>query len=118
MKKLTSTQTGNRAEQAASEALTRLGYTIIDKNWRMPDCEIDIVAKKQAVFVFFEVKYRQNHSQGGGLEYITDTKLTRMRYGARRYMTQMNIDTEYDLGAVEVVGNDYAVAEVIESISL
>lgn len=110
------TQIGNRAEQVAMEYLDRLGYTIIGRNWRRRDCEIDIVAQKgQAVF-FVEVKFRSDDGSGSGLEFITAKKLRRMSYGASRWVQENHWNGEYQLAAIEVSGEAYEVTAFIDTI--
>lgn len=36
--------TGKRGEDIAAEYLTKLGYTILERNWRIGKAEIDIIA--------------------------------------------------------------------------
>ena len=62
---MASVDAGRRAEKAAATYLEMRGYQIIERNWRRPRCEIDIVAKKGDVIYFVEVKYRRNDNQGG-----------------------------------------------------
>ena len=46
------TAVGLRAEQLASEYLTKKGYTIVGRNFRNRYCEIDILATKKAINEF------------------------------------------------------------------
>ena len=103
---------GRRAEEAASDYLLRLGYAIIDRNWRRKDCEIDIVAKKGTVMHFVEVKYRIDGYAGTGLEYISFQKLRRMAHAAERWVQVHGWRSEYVLSALEVSGN-FTVTEFI-----
>ena len=107
---------GQRAEQAASEHLERLGYTIVARNWRNRVCEIDIVAQKDNCIHFVEVKYRAHDSQGSGLDYITPAKLRQMRYAAEQWMRQHDWQAGANLAAIEVCAPDFAIGEFIESI--
>ena len=50
---------GSQGEQAAADYLTRQGYRICARNFRVPAGEIDIVAAKQELVVFVEVKTRR-----------------------------------------------------------
>ena len=50
--------TGQEAETAAAEYLKRRGYSIIERNYCTPACEIDIIAERQKRLFFVEVKYR------------------------------------------------------------
>lgn len=69
---------GQRAEEVAADYLAAQGYEIIERNWRTRVCEIDIIASKDRVMYFIEVKYRKSNSQGSGLDYITPKKLKQM----------------------------------------
>ena len=51
---------GDRGEQAAAEYLQRKGYAICERNFRVPVGEIDIIARKEGVLVFVEVKTRRS----------------------------------------------------------
>jgi len=112
----TSTQTGRRAEQAAKVYLEMRGFRIVEQNWRRPRCEIDIVAQKDGVVHFVEVKYRRDDEQGGGLEAITPTKLKQMRRAAWFWVDESKWRGEYVLSAVELTGPDFAVLGFIEDI--
>jgi len=98
------TQIGNKGEQLAAEALARLGYEIIDRNWKTKFAEIDIVALKGNVVHFVEVKYRATSRQGDGLDYITDQKLHHMQRAAELWVAVHNWNGEYVLLAVAVSG--------------
>lgn len=47
---------GSRAESAVASWLTTNGFCVLDKNWRRPWGEIDIVARKDDAIRFIEVK--------------------------------------------------------------
>lgn len=113
---MSSTETGRKAERAAAVYLEMRGYKVLEQNWRRPACEIDIVASKDGVMYFVEVKYRANDNQGGGLEAITTSKLKKMHYGADRWVEENKWRGEYALSAVELAGRDFAVIGFIDQI--
>jgi putative endonuclease len=51
-------ETGTTGEKLASEFLYRNGYDIVETNYRCPEGEIDIVARRRHLLVFAEVKAR------------------------------------------------------------
>jgi putative endonuclease len=110
------TYIGQRGEQAAVEYLARQGYRIVDRNWRLRSCEIDIVARKGTVMHFVEVKYRSNEGAGSGFDYITPKKLSRMAYAAECWVQGQRWRGEYVLSAIEVGGAGYEVLDFIDSI--
>lgn len=113
---MTSTDTGHRAEKAAANYLEMRGYKIVEMNWRRPRSEVDIIAEKDKVIYFVEVKYRRTNNQGGGLDYITDSKLHRMKRGAYNWVDETKYTGEFQLAAVEVAGRDFAVEHFIDNV--
>ncbi len=69
---------GWRGEDLAVDHLVRLGYRILDRNWRCPVGEIDIVAAEGRELVVVEVKTRAGRRFGDPLESVDDRKLTRL----------------------------------------
>lgn len=108
---------GRYAENMAANHLRGLGYEIIDRNWRTRWCEIDIIAVKDKVIYFVEVKYRKNSLQGGGLDYVTDTKKKQMRFAAEYWrVSNKQNSTDARLGAVEVSGSNFKITSFIDNI--
>jgi putative endonuclease len=70
---------GRRGEQVAADYLAGAGMTLVERNWRCPQGEIDIVARDGAELVFVEVKTRSSTGFGHPLEAITVAKLARLR---------------------------------------
>lgn len=95
----------------------------MELNWKHPRAEIDIIARKKkgwrqrGPLTFFEVKHRKTDQQGRGLDYITPKKLEQMRFAAELYVSTVGYDGEYTLGAIELAGVEYQVAQLIESIT-
>jgi len=82
---------GARAEAQAARWLEQQGYEIIDRNWKTKWCEIDIVAQKQGVMYFVEVKYRSTQQYGGGVAAITPKKRQQMRFAAEFYLASHDL---------------------------
>ncbi len=70
---------GRRGERLAERFLTDAGLLILDRNWRCPQGEIDLVARDGDELVFIEVKTRTSTAFGHPLEAITARKLARLR---------------------------------------
>lgn len=99
------TDIGSSGEQQVAEELSRLGYKIIERNWKNKFAEIDIVAEKAGVIYFCEVKFRQNNHQGDGLDYITSQKLHHMSRAAEAWVLANNWLNEHCLLAATVDGS-------------
>ena len=114
--KHSSTDSGAYGEQIAAEYLVDLGYEIIARNYRRPHCEIDIIARRDDVLYFVEVKYRRTNGYGDGLSYVTPAKVLHMQRGAQSWVTSHGYSGEYCLSAIAVEGDDYTVTSFIESV--
>jgi putative endonuclease len=78
--------TGRRAEELAAGLLERAGLRIVERNWRRPEGELDIVADDAGTCVFVEVRSRTGEEMGHPLESITPQKRARVIRAARLYL--------------------------------
>ena len=113
---MSSTETGRRAEAAAKVYLEMRGFKIMELNWRRPRAEVDIIAEKDGVMHFIEVKYRRDDQQGGGFDAITSTKLRQMRRGAELWVDESKWHGEYVLSAIDIQGRDFAIMGFVENV--
>ena len=70
---------GRTGEDLAVDLLERLGFTIVDRNWRCAAGEIDVVATKDGLLVFCEVKTRSTNRWGEPSEAVGYAKQARLR---------------------------------------
>ncbi len=113
---MTTFDSGRRAEQVAADFLQRKGCEILHQNWRTRWCEIDIVAQRQNIVYFCEVKYRVRAAQGGGLDYITPKKLQQMGFAAEMWVQTHDWQGGYQLCAIEVFGPNFQITSVIKDL--
>lgn len=113
---MTTFDTGRKAEAMAAAYLQRQGCEIIEQNWRTRMCEIDIVASRNGVVYFCEVKYRRSNRQGAGLDYITPQKLQQMRFAAESWVHKHAWRGQYQLCAIEVSGINFQITNVVKDI--
>jgi|SRR3989344_8026107 len=85
-------QTGNYGETLASEFLKKLGYKILERNFRIRGGEIDIVAKDKETIVFVEVKTRYSHDFGEPLESITPWKINFLIRACQFYVIKKRLE--------------------------
>jgi putative endonuclease len=102
---MSTTNIGNTAENAVATYLTRLGYSVAAQNYKTKYYEIDIVAHRDNVLYFVEVKYRQNLLAGDGFDYITPAKLHHMQRAAEGFVAKHGWIQEYLLMAAAVTGD-------------
>ncbi len=67
-------QLGSEGESLACRELERLGYSIIERNYRIRSGEIDIVANDAGTVVFVEVKTKTSGDFGDPVEEVTPQK--------------------------------------------
>lgn len=79
---------GQLAERAAEQFLRSAGLTVVDRNFRKPFGEIDLVARSGNALVFVEVRKRSHRSFADGAESIDRRKLQRLRRTAAAYLQQ------------------------------
>jgi uncharacterized protein (TIGR00252 family) len=113
---MTTFDTGRKAEAAAAAFLVRKGCVIVSQNWRTRMCEIDIVARREDIMYFCEVKYRHTSRYGAGIDYITAKKLQQMRFAAESWVHAHQWTGEYQLCAIEVSGPDFRITNVVKDL--
>lgn len=70
---------GKAGEDAAADFYRHHGYEVLDRNWRVKEGELDIVATRDGEIVFAEVKTRSSDRFGTGAEAVTLPKQQRIR---------------------------------------
>ena len=98
-------ETGRLGERLAGESLLKRGYQIVERNWRCPRGEIDIVARDGDCWVFVEVKTRRGQGTELPEDGLTRTKAQRLVELAQIYLSEhalTQVDWRIDLVAVEL----------------
>lgn len=97
---------GNQGEKLACQYLQKMGYQILERNYRIRGGEIDIVGKDKETLVFVEVKTRWSYEYGPPAEAMTPWKIKYLLKTARFYVQKIGWgDREYRL---DFVGIDFA----------
>ena len=81
-------ETGLKGEQIAENFLLKKGYNILHKNHRFEKKEIDIIAQKDDILVFAEVKTRKSFYYGFPEEYVNLKKQDFMKQAALAFTTE------------------------------
>lgn len=100
----TTTATGRAAEQLAADYLQDCDFTIVDRNWRNRWCELDIVARRQGLLHFIEVKYRVTANHGAPMEYISRDKIARLTRAALAYNQAHSYFGPYQIDIIGLTG--------------
>ena len=64
------------------------GYTVLARNWRCRDGELDLVVGRSGTYVFCEVKTRRSDAFGVPAEAVTRPKQRRIRRLALRWLSE------------------------------
>lgn len=98
---------GNIGENAARELLESEGYTVLRRNYRCPRGEIDIIAEKDGVASFVEVKTRSSTDYGRPAEAVDYKKRKRIKLAAMAFIDEMSEKNyrfrSYDFQVIEVI---------------
>ena len=93
---------GQWGETVAADYLETHGFSVMARNARTPHGEIDIVAEKDGITVFVEVKTRTSNSYGPPEIAVTPRKQEHMLAAAEHYAAEHEIDHwQIDVIAVE-----------------
>ncbi len=100
--------TGRTGEQIACDFLTNRGYTILERNYRKPWGEIDIIAEIRGVVHFVEVKAVSVRDFSREKEYIPEEmvhvkKLRKIVRTAELFMISRNDAREFQVDVIGVL---------------
>lgn len=110
---------GRYGEDVAARHLTELGMTVIDRNWRGPSGEIDLVLRDANTLVICEVKTRTTVENGHPLEAIDATKAGRLRRLAAEWIEARKAhpgDVRLDIVGVLQPGHGAAQIEHVKGV--
>jgi putative endonuclease len=96
---------GKAGEEHVSAYLERLGWRIAARNYRVKGGEIDIIAEKDGVIAFVEVKTRKFGSLSDGVEAVDRRKRGFVVRAADRYLEELpegSREVRFDVAAVTV----------------
>jgi putative endonuclease len=96
---------GENGEQFVADYLTKIGYQIMSRNWRVREGELDIVARDQnGLIIFVEVKTRTSIAFGDPLESIDQKKLFRIQKLALAWLaTNLRLGNPYRIDSAGVI---------------
>jgi putative endonuclease len=79
---------GGHGEDFAAKVLEDSGFRILDRNYRSRTGEIDIIAVKDGVIHFVEVKTRTGDEYGYPSDAVTESKRHNIRRTAECYLSE------------------------------
>lgn len=109
---------GNIGEAAVADYLIKKGYRIREKQYRIREAEIDLIAEKDRAIVFVEVKTRQTESCGSPAMAVTAAKQRKIVRAAQWYIMAENLHESlcrFDVVEVTVNGDGRLLINQLEN---
>ena len=89
-------------EALVADYLREKGYKLAAHSYRCRFGEIDLIAEKDGVLLFVEVKLRTNLQYGAPREYVTVKKQEKLRAAALLYLSERELDVPARFDVAEV----------------
>lgn len=108
-------------EEIAAEHLVGAGYKILERNFRCPLGEIDIVARDRETLVFVEVRSRRTDNYGSPLESVGFSKQKKLSLVAAYYLNRHGLQemkARFDVVAVKIRPSQSEVEHVRDAFDL
>ncbi len=97
-------QAGRVLEKRVAVYLRKRGYEILNTNYQCGHREIDIIAQKDAILIFVEVRSKSGSAYGSGLESITRKKIRNIIESARFYIHKNSLyshNVRFDVASID-----------------
>lgn len=104
---MSKTATGSFYETQASLELKGLGWSVLERNYRSIHGEIDIIALKDGLLWFVEVRYR---GDGSAWESISTKKKKSLTVTANKYLSQATCayhEVDFVVCGIDATGSDW-----------
>ena len=101
-------ETGSKGEGLALAYFLEKGYTILEQNWRTGRLEVDIIAVKNGLLHFIEVKTRTSMLFGYPEENVSKKKINNLINASEIYLQQYPQwqRIQFDVLAIQVTANN------------
>jgi putative endonuclease len=104
--------TGQKGEELAREYLANKGYQILKCNFRTSNSEVDIIAKKDQVIIFVEVKVRGSILFGRPEMFVNKEKRRHMKKVARAFIEMVKHSGEARFDIISIVNAPFGFTEI------
>lgn len=99
---------GRKGESLAKTHLLQLGYEILDENWTFGKAEVDIIAWKDKIIIFTEVKTRTGNYFGEPEDFVDNRKQKLMVEAAEEYIYLMNHQGEVRFDIISILFDKFS----------
>ncbi|MBI4336231.1 MAG: YraN family protein [Chloroflexi bacterium] len=104
---------GKAGEAAACSYLVAHGWQVVERNYRCPWGEVDIVAQDGDTLVFVEVRTRQSKTFGTPQESVTAAKRQHLVAAAQHYLQERGLNTHWRIDLLAVFAHQGRVSRVL-----
>lgn len=107
-------EVGKEGEDAAVRFLINKGYEILFRNYIAEKAEVDIIALKDGILVFVEVKTRSSLDYGSPQDFVTNKKIKLMIKAANIFINNFDRTEEarFDIIGIHKRGNDFDIEHI------
>ena len=112
---MTNTELGKKGEQQACKFLEKIGYSILNKNYKCSYGEIDIIATDKDEVVFVEVKTRCSKQYGEARDAVNIYKKKHIKKAATYYICKHRLENRFirfDVIEVYVEENQFYIKHI------
>lgn len=112
--------TGRLGEAMAVEYLSGKGFRVLHRNWRHSRWEVDILAEKDGILHFIEVKTRRTKKFGNPEDSVDKKKIQNLINAAEEYLYQHPEwkRIQFDVLSVSLIKDEPVVYFLIEDVYL
>ena len=110
---------GEKGERLAAKYLSENGYELLETNYRFGRDEVDIIANKNNLIVFVEVKTRESNYLGEPEEAVNLSKQKRIIKVANHYIVENDLDNEsrFDIFGIIINQKEEKINHIIDAFS-
>ena len=105
---------GIEGEQLAKDYLKKKGWFILEMNYRYRRSEIDLIASKNDLLIFVEVKARSNTAFGLPEQFVDDKKVENILKAADHYIMEKDWKGNIRFDIISIIKNKSMELEHIE----
>src|SRR5687767_5270967 len=93
---------GKAGERLAEAYLAEKGYTILHRNWRFGREEVDLIATRDNMLHFVEVKYRSSNYVGHPEEAVNRKKIRTLLRAVDQYLALHPLYIDFRLDVLSI----------------
>lgn len=107
---------GEWGEELAAAYLLEKGYVVLERDWRSGHRDIDIIARKNELIVFVEVKTRRNDEYVSPQLAVDKNKQRNLLLAINHYIKSRRINNPFRFDVITVIGSFGCINPQIEHI--